>query len=158
MPAPALLWKPIAQPWKLIGFIWALPLSLFGFAWALILGAKWMGLEPEDWSCHYLCPEEGRGQKFLHRFNVGAQTLGSVIVYAQVPGAKTVKHERIHVRQGMKFGVFHMVFYVLLSLLGWAYGQDIYRGNDAEEQARYDAGQEPMPDDIKPKDHSGGKL
>lgn len=158
MPAPALFWNPIPQPWKFLGFVWALPITVFGFLYVWLLGAKWMGLEPQDWSLHYLCPENGRGQKFLHRFNIGAQTVGSLIVYAQVPGARMVKHERVHVRQCMKFGVFHMLFYWTLSVLAWMYGQDIYRGNDAEEEARDKAGEVPLAEDIQPKDHSGGKL
>ena len=152
----------IKQPWKFIGFVWALPMTLIGLAWALILGAKWMRLEHDDWSLHFICPDDKHGQKWLLHFNVGAQTLGNMIVYSRSeyagPETTMVKHERVHVKQGMKFGIFNLFLYLLLSVLAWMYGQDIYRGNEAEEQARYESGEVSEPDDIKPKDHTGGKL
>ena len=152
----------IKQPWKTLGFIWSGFWTLVGLLWALLLGASWLRWEPEDWSLHYALPEGGRGRKFFARFNVGAQTVGSVIIYGQADwgaeGGILDKHERSHVRQGMRFGVFNPFLYALASLLAWAYGQDIYRGNEAEEQARAESGQVPQPSDIAPKDHSGGKL
>lgn len=110
---------------------------------------------------HFRCKDPSWGQKVLLRFNIGAITIGNIIIYARPDYADLaflVKHERVHVRQGMKFGPLNPFMYWLASLLALAYGQDIYRGNDAEEQARAVSGENPQPSDIAPKDHSGGKL
>ena len=45
----------IKQPWKLLGFIWALPVTLISFFVVLFLFPKWYRLEKEDWSLHFRC-------------------------------------------------------------------------------------------------------
>ena len=152
----------IKQPWKVLGFIWALPLTLVGLAYVLVLGARWMYLEGADWSLHFFCPDGGRGQRWLWHYNVGGQTIGSTIIYSQAmditsqASLRMMKHERVHVRQGMKFGPLDPIIYYMMSLFAWLYDQDIYRGNLAEMQARYESGEVQQPDDLKPRDHSHG--
>jgi hypothetical protein len=149
----------IKQPWKLLGFIWALPLTLLGLLWAVIIGAGWMYFLADDWTFHFICHPSGRGEKLMTRFNVGAWGgLGLVCIFNGPPGPKMQLHERWHCHQARKFGIFFPLMAALSYLLAWAFGQDIYRGADLEEQARFEAGEVPMPDDIKPKDHTGGRL
>lgn len=141
------------QPWKTLAFLWSLPMTAIGVLWALVLGAKWYRQEPDDWSLHFICPDGGRGQSFLLRFNVAAQTLGATIVYARARLAiydVLVTHERVHVRQNMKFGPFAPVLYAMASIVAWAYGGDAYKSNDGEEEARYASGESNQPDELKP--------
>ena len=145
----------INQPWKFFGFVWASFCTFLFLLAMLLLGWCWVKrVEPEDWSLHAVLHPKSPLRWWFKVWNIGAMTVGSLILYGQVDWAENAqlqKHERVHVLQCMRYGPFDLVLYLMAMLVAWAYGQDAYRGCDAEEQARYVSGETPMPDDIKPK-------
>lgn len=140
--------------WKILGNIWALPLTLIGLIFALFGWTRFYRFEKEDWSWHFIS-KGGITGWFFTRYAMAGYTVGSIIVYVNQRYADrqlTVMHERAHVRQCYKGGILAIPLYYLASLIAWVAGQDKYRGNDFEEQARVEAGQEDLQDSIKPKE------
>ena len=140
---------------NLLGWIWALPVTLFAL-FPIAGGVAWVGFEAEDWSIHLRARDGWPLQRIFKWWNIGGLTIGHVVIYATLGLAfspRLVQHERVHVRQCAKFGIFHPIMYALMSLFAWLYGQDYYSGVEAEEQARYLTGQEEQPNSIKP--HGG---
>jgi cellobiose-specific phosphotransferase system component IIC len=144
---------------RAIQFVWALPLTIFGWL-VCLLGTRYLATRADDWSMHFVAKQDGKItviKWYMNRLNIWAMTLGAVIIYSgseAVANEQIVTHERTHVKQCYRYGVLSILLYIMASIVAAAYGQDWYRGNDAEEQARYESGDGKTPDDIKPKDRN----
>jgi hypothetical protein len=148
----------IKQPWLFLGFVWSLLWTIVGFGVALFGWCRYYRFEPEDWTFHYIAKPGGLymwwAKKRDGSIKWAGSTMGAVICYSKQEYADSEHirhHERIHSWQCYKAGLFKPILYVMATLVAWFYGQDYYRGNDGEEQARFLAGEVPMPDDIKPR-------
>ncbi|HBE71529.1 MAG TPA: hypothetical protein DDW52_25570 [Planctomycetaceae bacterium] len=65
-----------------------------------------------------------------------AMTLGHVILGIHEEALESVtNHERVHVRQYERWGIFFLPAYGIASLIAWRRGQDPYRGNMFEVEA-----------------------
>lgn len=76
--------------------------------------------------------------RLLHpRLDIAAITLGHVVLARDVPAlARTRAHERVHVRQYERWGLFFPVLYLGASLAMRLQGRDAYRDNPFERAAR----------------------
>jgi hypothetical protein len=137
------------QPWRTLGWLWALPLTLFGliyttlftvFGWYTNMGRHGDALV---WNINH-----DRMPVLLQRAwrHWNGHTVGNVVVINGTVdthrGRITLRHEQEHVRQGMVLGVFLPVFYSI-SYLGLKFCTHAhpYYDNPFEIDARRAAGQ-----------------
>ena len=127
---PRWMWKPLA-------ILWASPYSMLGLSIG-ILGVATGGR----------CQRRGIALEFhggltrwlIHRLPSGqfvlALTLGHVIL-GQTDASLDIarEHERVHVRQFERWGVFMGPAYLLASAWQWLRGRDPYRDNPFEKEA-----------------------
>ncbi|HEY9099690.1 MAG TPA: hypothetical protein VIN38_12540 [Thiobacillus sp.] len=120
-------------------YVWVLPASLLGLL--LVLLATMSGGEVRrvggvlesagGWPAWILC----RGLPFSGP--VAAITLGHVVVgVTQEALSCTRVHERVHVRQFERWGVFFLVVYPLAGWVAWMKGGNPYWDNVFEREAR----------------------
>ncbi len=139
---------------KVLGHLWMCLNTLVGLLVVLVGWSKWHRFEKGDWSLHFVAKPGGLLSWWFKKYRFVGITIGGVIIFDSVETANTadyIKHERVHVKQGMKLGPFDPVLYYLSCLIAWVTGQDKYRGSDFEEQARFESGQVKMPKDIAPR-------
>lgn len=120
------------KPLLVLGMLWALPLTLFSFIYILPLWSlgkyKFMGWDERAW--FWSIDVNGLGMGWIDKKLKNAwqgwagSTMGNAIVI-KVPGSlgddwyrKTVIHEKEHVLQMMKLGIFYPVTYVMVWLIG----------------------------------------
>lgn len=137
------------QPWRTLGWAWALPLTLVGFlyvtlfsffGWYRRLGLRGDALVYEvvqDRAPHWLI-------KAWHRWS--GHTIGNIVVlYTSVDthrGRIVLRHEQEHVHQCMVLGVFLPVLYMLAYVgLKFCRNAHPYYDNPFEIDARKAAGQ-----------------
>jgi hypothetical protein len=125
-----------------VGHVWAAPITLFGVGQALV-GARFHSFG--EWAVlQFVARERGPIAAFMRRFHVAAYTLGGTITYARTDGPHDpglVAHERWHVVQTMVLGPLMPVAYYASSVIEWARGNQAYRDNWFERQARAAAAQ-----------------
>lgn len=128
--------------WWPLYLLWTLPESLFG-ALILLLG-KPSFICWNDGIAFYSSNKGGLLNWWFDRFQFAGITCGGFIflkerTYIQV--RQLVVHELRHVRQGWWLGPVRFICYGVASLVSWALGQGIYRGNIFEKDARRAAGE-----------------
>ena len=137
------------QPWRTLGWAWALPLTLCGFLYVTVFGIfgwyKRLGTYGDAWVWG-LCPE--RMPQFLINAwkHWSGHTVGNVVVLnANLDthrGRIVLRHEQEHVRQGMVLGVFLPVLYFMAYAgLKCCKHAHPYYDNPFEIDARKSAGQ-----------------
>lgn len=133
---------------KLLGYAWASPITIFGLAYAglfqLLNWYKWYGVSDDAlvWVLDLnSCPT------FLLRLWRGwyGHTVGNVVVLRLLPDKKpaVLIHEKKHVDQMMRLGVFQPIIYSLcyLGIKFGCPGSNPYFTNSFEIDARRAAGQ-----------------
>ncbi|MDP3521013.1 MAG: signal peptide prediction [Hydrogenophaga sp.] len=124
-------------PPTLARLLWAMPCSLLGLllgALALALGgsARRRGHTLEI----ALAVQQADVPVWAARLPFWAITLGHVIVGQSHEALAVLRsHERVHVRQYERWGVFLLLAYPASSLCAWLQGRCPYRGNRFEQQA-----------------------
>lgn len=124
---------------RLWGYLWALPVSLVGVVFALlarISGGRYLSRDgvlevTGGWPAKLLC----RGFPFCGP--AAAITLGHVVLGASQHALDTTRsHERVHVRQYERWGIFFVLAYPLAGAWAWLKGGNPYWDNIFERQAR----------------------
>ncbi len=127
---------------RILRYAWAMPASAIGLlvgALALLLGARarWVEGTLEVGGGHL----GGWADAAPERARFAAVTLGHVIVGVDdlaLSGCRA--HERVHVRQYERWGVFFFPAYAIAGLRELARGGDPYRDNYFEREARGELG------------------
>lgn len=124
--------------WILFRYLWTSPNTLLGIFIALInrlSGGK------SSVVAGVLEIHGPFAQAILKRFvplggRAMALTLGHVVLGAdEIILKKTRSHERIHVQQYEKFGIFFLPLYLFATLVSWGLGKRPYRDNWFEKEA-----------------------
>ncbi len=120
-----------------LGYAWAAPATLLGLAAALLARAAGADAIIID---GVLEVGGGRLERVLSRLprplRFQAITLGHVIIGTSHSAlAACRRHERVHVRQYERWGIFFFPLYLGSSLWQLARGRDPYRDNHFERQA-----------------------
>jgi hypothetical protein len=114
-------------------YLWVLPASLVGLVFALfayVCGARWR------WVDGVLEVAGGILARFKRRIPFRAITLGHVIIGVEHEAlARCRKHERVHVRQYERWGVFFFVLYLGSSVVAMLRKRHPYWDNYFERQA-----------------------
>ena len=119
--------------WELLGFVWTLPNTLLG----LVLGALTFQT-PRIHGGAIVFDRAPRGlTALLKPFHRTAMTVGFVILGAEPIEGRLLAHERHHVRQYMRWGVFFIPVYFALAI------PKGYRNHPWERAARRVSGEEP---------------
>ena len=138
------------QPWRTLGWLWALPLTLMGFTYVtffcLFGWYKSIGRHG-DALVYELVPERMPAWLTGAWKHWSGHTVGNVVVLNGNPdthrGRITLRHEQEHVRQGMALGIFLPVLYFIAytSLKAGCRHSHPYYDNPFEIDARRAAGQ-----------------
>lgn len=116
-----------AGPCSLVGLLFALPLLAAGAHARAIGGALEVAFRPSDAQCG----------PAVRRMRFRAITLGHVILGLTAQElAAAHAHERVHVAQYERWGVFFFIAYPAASLWQWLAGRDPYWDNPFEVAAR----------------------
>ncbi len=117
---------------RTVAYLWALPNTLMAVAVGLLLVGRFRLVDGVI-EIHGPWVAEG-----LRRFPVPAlaMTIGHV-VFGQTKAALDItrEHERVHVRQYERWGVFFIPAYLLASAVLFVRGRDAYRENPFEVEA-----------------------
>ena len=117
-------------------YLWALPASACGAILVLPLLALGGAAAWVDGVWEVCAPR--RLAKFSGRF--GAITFGHVIIARDAEQMAALRaHERIHVRQYARWGLFFFPLYLASSCWEWLRGRRFYRDNYFEREAYGDA-------------------
>ena len=137
---------------RLLRYLWALPVTSLGMLAALLARGSGGLVQQVDgvlesaggWPARLL----RRGFPFSGP--VAAITLGHVVVGVSQSALTTTRaHERVHVRQFERWGVLLLVLYPLAGLLAWVRGNNPYRDNWFECEARSaESAAVTMPDSV----------
>lgn len=117
---------------RVLAYVWAAPNTLLGIAVALLLFGRFR---------FHQGVIEVHGPliaKALSRTLVpaAAMTLGHVVLgQTKSDLERTRRHERVHVRQYERWGLFFLPAYITCSLVLYAMRRDGYRGNPFEIEA-----------------------
>ena len=126
------------SPSRLLVYLWALPttsLGLIFFPLAVVSGG---GFQVVD---GVLELHGGFVDFFLRRCTLlkggaSAMTLGHVVLGRDLTLLETTRpHERVHVRQCERWGIFFLPAYGIASLIALARGGSMYRDNAFEREA-----------------------
>ena len=126
------------SPTRILVYLWALPTTLVGLAFlppALISGGGYQVVDG------VLEIHGGFVEFFLRRCTLlkggaSAMTLGHVVLGRDVMLLELTRpHERVHVRQCERWGIFFLPAYGIASLLALARGGSMYRDNAFEREA-----------------------
>ncbi len=122
---------------RVVSYLWAAPVSLAALPAALAAAATGGYVRIHD---GVLEAAGGILRPILARavpgFAISAITFGHVVLGADVEAlVETRAHERVHVRQYERWGIFFLPLYALSSLVALARGRSLYAGNAFERQA-----------------------
>ena len=123
---------------RVLLFLWALPITLLG---ALLLPFAWLGGSSIAVVGGVLEVHGGWITGFLRRwppFSAGAaaMALGHVVLAMSARDMEECRaHERVHVRQCERWGIFFLPAYLGASLWALLRGRDPYRDNPFEKEA-----------------------
>ncbi len=137
--------------WKKIpGYIWALPLTLLAFIYVglmvLTRQYKWQGIYGDAFVFKTRQTKMISLMKKIWRGWAG-HAFGQVVVVKYdtnfITGFRILCHEREHVNQCIRFGIFQPIFFVFMMFVLWLtrHGHPYY-DNPFEIAARRSAGQE----------------
>lgn len=136
--------------WKLLGYIWALPLTLVGLTYTLIFTAlgwyTWNGICDDAlmWVVNQQEMPTWLYQRWLHW---SGHSLGNVVVLKHGidtnRGKIVLVHEIEHIHQSMRLGVFYPIAYAIIyvSIKVACESADAYIDHCFEVSARRRAGQ-----------------
>lgn len=126
---------------RVLRYLWAFPTTLVGLLFlppALVSGGAWQVVDG------VIEIHGGFVDFFLRRCTLleggaSAMTLGHVVLGRDALLLELTRpHERVHVRQCERWGIFFLPAYGIASLIAFARGGDMYRDNAFEREA-YDA-------------------
>jgi hypothetical protein len=132
--------------------VWALPCSLLGLVLAvpvLLLGgrARWADGALEV----MLRPTLAACSRRMQRLPFRGIVFGHVILVVTAEELRHIgAHERVHVEQYGRWGLFFLPAYAASSLWQWLRGRDAYWHNHFEVDARRRSGEEPAPESHAP--------
>ena len=115
--------------------LWALPLTLIGACLAMLVrltGGHW------HWHQGVLEAHSGCAPWLLSRLIIAARaiTLGQVVIAANEAGMTECRsHERVHVKQALRWGVLFPFAYAWASLTAHLKGGHFYWDNRFEKEA-----------------------
>lgn len=117
--------------------VWVLPCSLLGGVVGLVVLALGGSAKKVDHTVELaLTHHQGAVPRWAAGFPFSGITLGHVIVGQSHEGLAALRsHERVHVRQYERLGVFFFVAYPAASLIAWCQGKCPYLGNYFEQEA-----------------------
>lgn len=118
--------RPATPAGRLAAAVWVAPMTMLGLAAAATTGTP-LRRTDDGWLATGIGGPVGAE---LRRRGFSATTLGQVILATGEPSDALLAHERMHVRQGERFGVVFGPLYVALLLV---YG---YRRHPLERAAR----------------------
>ena len=125
--------------------LWALPCSIVGLAFCLVLvllggSVRRVGhtFEAALTAQHLHVP------RWARQLDFAAITLGHVILGQSHEVLAVLRsHERVHVRQYERLGLFFFLAYPASSLVAWLQGRCPYAGNRFEQEAVAQAAENP---------------
>ena len=126
---------------RVLRYLWAFPTTLVGLLFlppALVSGGAWQVVDG------VIEIHGGFVDFFLRRCTLlkggaSAMTLGHVVLGRDVLLLELTRtHERVHVRQCERWGIFFLPAYAIASLIAFCRGGNMYRDNAFEREA-YDA-------------------
>ena len=128
---------------KLLGIVWAAPITLVALLVAMLLCLRHAKLRYRLGAIDCLgLPVADTLDWLPTTARVDAITLGHVIFSRDEHIATTwCAHERIHVRQYERWGIFLPLAYGIASVIAWTNGECPYRDNAFEREARQPARQ-----------------
>ena len=123
---------------KLPGILWALPVTLPALFCAALFCTRRASLQYREGAFDCSGPSVARALEWLPtNGRVSAITIGHVIFSRDDDTAvKWCAHERIHVRQYERWGVFFPLAYAAASAIAWSKGERAYYDNVFEREAR----------------------
>ncbi len=124
---------------RILAYLWVLPVSLLGLLVAMLARGSGGTLRRVDGVLETAggWPEKILTHGFPFSGPVAAITLGHVVVGKTSAVLDATRlHERAHVRQFEKWGIFLLVAYPLAGLYAWIKGGNPYHDNWFERQAR----------------------
>jgi len=126
--------RQASLPGRALRYAWAFPVTALGLLVALLTFLTRGSLQRRDGTLEI---HGGFSRRLLRFFNAYALTLGHVILGTSplVLAAYRV-HEREHVRQCERWGIFFLPAYGLASLWAWLKGGHYYHDNGFEVRAR----------------------
>lgn len=121
------------RPWRWLRVLWASPNSVIG----LLLGALLLPFGARAQVVDGVLEIAARGRAPKRRWPFAAITLGHIIVGTHPAELQRLRaHERVHVRQCERWGLFFLPAYLLAGAWQWLRGRDAYRDNPFEVEAR----------------------
>ena len=129
------------SPTRLLVYLWALPTTLLGLVFFPLAMLSGGGFQIIDGVMEI---HGGFVDFFLRRCTLlkggaSAMTLGHVVLGRDTLLLELTRpHERVHVRQCERWGIFFLPAYGIASLIALLRGRDMYRDNAFEREA-YDA-------------------
>lgn len=117
--------------------LWVLPCSMVGAVMGLAAVALGGSVRRVDHTLEIALADHQRAVPlWAARLRFGGITLGHVIVGQSHEVLAALRpHERVHVRQYERLGVFFFAAYAISSLMAWRRGQCLYLGNRFEQEA-----------------------
>lgn len=123
---------------KILGILWASPVTLPALLIAMLFCSRHANLRYRQGAIDCSGPSVARALTWLPtRGQVVAITFGHVIFSRDENTAATwCAHERTHVSQYERWGIFFPPAYAIASAIAWTHGQCPYRDNMFEREAR----------------------
>jgi hypothetical protein len=126
----------------LLARVWAFPVTVFGLALWLLFRPKYLG---RNAGAYDLLVQPGWLYRFMDSHKIGAFTWGECIFYKNQTNFDSIRlkiHERRHVTQILRFGIFQPILYVMFSGIAWVMGMRPYYDNWFEMDARIWTGEQ----------------
>jgi len=123
--------------WPALGrLLWTLPCSAIGALFGGLMLLTGGSLRRQERTLEFALSPRIEDSAFGRRLPFAAITFGQVILgVSHAELARVRAHERVHVRQYERLGVFFLLAYPLASVLAWRRGLCPYRGNRFEIEA-----------------------
>ena len=121
-----------------LAYLWAAPASALGLLFALLaLRGGWIAIRDGVLEVHGPLVQWALTHLTLVRGGVAAITFGHVVLGRDGDALECSRtHERVHVAQYERWGLFFPPAYVAASLWAWFRGRDFYLDNCFEREAR----------------------
>lgn len=124
---------------RLLGFVWALPVSLIGAVVMLVFRpyrarARWLGAHGVRIVVEVFVLWLPQGYAAITFGHLQVYRYGQTMTAERA--AQLRRHEDTHTLQGDVLGALNLPVYGVCSLVSWARGTGLYRGNALERWAR----------------------